>query len=661
MLTETSFSGIRKPDRSEFVHFESFEEPVFVMDANGSILYANTIFNDRFLKRHQVGADFNLFDLASSRPLFPALDADWENMCKEVLRTNERYTFERDMEEYSLRYTIYPYGNSQLLVIIQDITGQKRMERQAQQGKALLTAVINTMPASVIIIDANMQLVGWNQFSQETVNGKSDNEMMTGVNPFRRVHPDDLYELKQLFFNILNLDADESAEFRMFHKNGPPYKWATLRARRVVIEDKPCVIAVVTETDELVTAEERRERREHELHQTPKMELLGQLAGGVAHDFNNSLTAILVTTEQMLEKIDPSNPFIEHIRDIHRTALGSADMTRKLLDFIRNQTTQPRIISLNTVIEGIIPVLKRLIGENISIEWRPDNSNALVRIDPYQIDQIISNLCLNARDAISESGAITIEAGRTQVKQSDCSMGRGSLSPGDYVLISVTDTGTGIDSHNLPRIFEPFFSTKEAGKGTGLGLSMIQGTLLQLGGFIDVQTKPGKGARFNVYLPVCREDDMQTEIPLPDEPLPENSIRTILLVEDEINILKFIKDILEEKGFTVLAALDAETALRISRRHTGRIDLLITDIILPKMNGVKLSWKLLENHPDMKILYMSGYAPETVSQYKNFREGHDFIQKPFGLHELLGIVHRTLVSLPSEPELNGQSGSPRMV
>lgn len=644
MLAETSFSGIRQPDKREFVHFESFEEPVFVIDANGSILFANTTFTERFLKRPKDCTDINLFDQGSSRPVVPELHADWKNMCQDVLRTSERFSFERDLEECSHRYTIYPYVNSQLLVIIQDVTEQKRTERQARQGKKLLTTLINTIPASVIIIDANMQLVGWNRFSQETVNGKSDSEMRSGVDPFRRIHPDDLYELKQLFFNVLNLDADESAEFRMFHRNGPPYTWATVRARRALIDDKPCVIAVVTETNDLVTAEERRERRQLHLHQTPKMELLGQLTGGIAHDFNNSLTAILVTTELMLEQLDPSLPLTEKIRDIHSSAIGSADMTRKLLDFIRNQTTQPRIIGLNSVIENLLPILKRLIGENIRIEWRPDSSNALVRIDPYQIDQIITNLCINARDAISDSGTITVETGRKLVTQSDCNMGHACLSPGDYVSISVTDTGSGIDSDNLPRIFEPFFTTKEAGKGTGLGLSMIQGTLLQIGGFIDCHTESGKGATFNVYLPVSHEAETEKEPSPPDEPLQECSLKTILLVEDEINILKFIKDILEEKGFTVLAALDAETALRNARRHSGRIDLLITDIVLPRLNGVKLGWKLLEDHPDMKILYMSGYAPETVSQYRNFTEGENFIQKPFGLHELLGIVHRTLVT-----------------
>ncbi len=643
MLTETSFSGIRQPKKSEFVHFESFEEPVFVMDTKGDILYANSIFTERFLKSPHIGADLNLFVQDSSRPVVMAFHADWESMSKEVLRTNERFTFDKDLDECTLRYTLYPYNSSHLLVIAQDITEQKRFERQARQGKELLSALVNAIPASVIIVDANMHLVGWNRFSQETINGKSEKEMMSGVNPFGRVHPDDLYELKKLFFNILKLDVEESAEFRMFHKDGPPYKWATIRGKRIIIEEKPCVIAVVTETTDLVSAEERRNSQESRLHQIPKMELLGQFTGGIAHDFNNSLTGILINTEQLLEKLDPELPFVENIRDIRRSALVSADMTRKLLDFVRNETSEPEIICLNKEIENLIPMLKRMIGENIRIEWAPGGSDPQVRIDPSQVDQIVSNLCINARDAISGSGKIIIATGSIHVEQSDCDDGHPCLSPGEYVSVSISDNGSGIDTQTLPHIFEPFFTTKSADKGTGLGLSLVRGTLQQNNGFIDCRSNPGKGTTFNVYLPEYRESAMQPAAPQ-SEPLPELPIKTILLVEDEINILKFIKDILEEKGFTVFAAQDAETACRIFARQSSRIDLLITDIILPKMNGVQLARKLTDAQPDMKLLFMSGYAPETLCQQRSFEEGVDFIQKPFGLHDFMKIVHQTLVA-----------------
>ncbi len=633
-------------DLKEFALFESFEEPFFVMDSDGTILYTNQRFSERFQKRSENLVGHNLMQRTSVRPLNLALDADWETMGNEVIQAGGRRAFERDLEDQSLKYTIYPYRSSRLLVIIQDITEQKRFARNAEQGQALLKALVNTIPASVIIIDAEMRLVGWNQFSQDTINGKSESEMRAaGINPFQRIHPDDLYEVKRTFLNILNFDIEDSVEFRMFHQNGPPYVWATARGKKVIIENKPCVVTVVTETTELFTAEDRRKLQEDKLRQAPKMELLGQLAGGIAHDFNNSLTAILVNTEILLEKLDPSLPFIENIRDIRKAALQSAEMTRKILNFVREQGTDAEPLVVDTIIDNHLQVLQRTLGANILLKWKPGLNDHMVRMVPGQLEQIVSNLCINSRDAISGPGTITVTTKARRIGNQAASALHPAMTAGNYIILSVTDTGCGIDADRLPHIFEPVFSAGKPGEGNGLGLAMVHGILQQNYGHIECTSKPGKGSTFTIYLPEYRQEA------IPEPVTPEiagtcsKGQATILLVEDEVNILKFIKEVLEDKGFAVLTAQDAETACRIADRQRDGIDLLITDIILPKMNGVQLSWKLQAERPEMKVLFMSGYAPETVSEQRIFREGVDFIQKPFGLQDFMKIVQQALCAI----------------
>ena len=270
-----------------------------------------------------------------------------------------------------------------------------------------ITELYDAIPASIIIVDARMRLVGWNRFSRDSINGLSDQEMPE-VNPLKRVHPDDFPEMSRKARNIIEFDSEESGEFRMYHQNGPPYKWAMFRGKRAIINGEPCVVAVVTEITELKQAEEQQRNLQEQLLQYQKMELVGQLAGGIAHDFNNALAAIIGNTELALGKLDPASPAAPNVSDIHKLALRSAEMTRQLLAFARKQAATPRVFELNEAVAECIHLHRSLIGKNIRIEWNPRGEPVQVKLDPMQLDQILSNLLINARDAITGSGCIRI-------------------------------------------------------------------------------------------------------------------------------------------------------------------------------------------------------------------------------------------------------------
>ncbi|NTU57567.1 MAG: response regulator [Chlorobiaceae bacterium] len=545
--------------------------------------------------------------------------------------------------------TIYPvrsFGGDITHFLLALTSHDRGKQARRDPGRNTLTALnklYDAIPASILVIDSQMRLIGWNRFSREKINGRPD-EKMSGINPFERVHPDDLLELvNRKFPNVLNNDVEETAEFRMFHKDGPPYKWATLRAKKAFIDGEACVIAVVTEITELKQAEEKQEILEEQLRQFQKMELIGQLAGGIAHDFNNALAAIIGNAELVLNKLGQSASFVDNIKDIHYIANQSAKLTRQLLAFARKQVVIPQIIDIKESITESLPLHHRLIGENIQFEWNPCNKDVTVLIDPTQLDQILSNLFINARDAITGNGKIMIDCDLVHFNKADCTCNRSALSPGEYVRLSIGDTGSGIDTKVLPHIYEPFFTTKEVGKGTGLGLSTVYGIVMQNNGHIECHTEPGKGTRFDMYLPRHRESKQETESE-GQSPVFLNANHTILVVEDEPFILKLIRDILESHGFTVLTARDAEECISICQTCETSIELLITDIVLPTINGVQLGMRLLKENPSLKLLFMSAYSPEHISQDKELMEGVDFIQKPFGINDFMTAINRVMSS-----------------
>jgi len=369
-----------------------------------------------------------------------------------------------------------------------------------------------------------------------------------------------------------------------------------------------------------------------QFQQAQKMEAVGLLAGGVAHDYNNMLSVILGYTELALTKVDPAHSLHTDLEEIFKAAMRSVDITRQLLTFARKQTIIPVVLDLNRNVESMLKMLRRLIGENIELAWLPQVGLYPVKIDPVQVDQILANLCVNARDAIADVGKITIETGSIVFDETYCAQHVGFV-PGEYVMLAVSDDGCGMDKEILDQIFEPFFTSKEVGKGTGLGLSTVYGIVDQNNGFINVYSEPGKGTTFRTYLPRYAGQAVDTQREKAAE-IPLSRGDTVLVVEDEPALLTMTRRMLERLGYRVLAAGTPGEAIRLAEEHAGEIRLLITDVVMPEMNGPDLAEWLQSLYPGMKILFMSGYTANVVVHRGVLDEGVNFIQKPFSMQDL---------------------------
>jgi PAS domain S-box-containing protein len=379
-----------------------------------------------------------------------------------------------------------------------------------------------------------------------------------------------------------------------------------------------------------------------QLQQSQKMESMGRLAGGVAHDYNNMIGVILGFAELALTQLDPGDPLYGDIQEIQNAARRSADITRQLLAFARRQPAAPILLDLTETVEGMLKLLRRLIGEDIEFLWKPCNEPLNVRIDPGQIDQILANLCVNSRDAIAGVGKVTIETGRAVLDEVYCAAHPGFV-PGDYATIAVSDNGVGMDQATQERIFEPFFTTKELGRGTGLGLATVYGIVKQNNGFINVYSEPGNGTTMRIYLPrVTTGVPGPVAVPKPEAPRGQGE--TVLVVEDETAIRELTVRVLERLGYRVLAAMGPSHALELAERHGGGIQLLITDVIMPQMNGRDLAARLQERYPGLRTLYMSGYTADVIAPHGMGGEGIQFVQKPFTMQEIALKVRAALGS-----------------
>lgn len=374
--------------------------------------------------------------------------------------------------------------------------------------------------------------------------------------------------------------------------------------------------------------------------QARKMESVGRLAGGVAHDFNNMLGVIIGHTELALMKLEPSQPIYGNLIEIKTAAERSANLTRQLLAFARKQTIEPKVINLAETVSGMLNMLQGLIGEDITLEWQPATELWPVKMDPSQVGQILANLCVNARDAIADVGKITIVA-ENQTIGTEYSPFHADIAPGEYVLLSVSDNGCGMDKETQNHIFEPFFTTKDVGMGTGLGLATVYGIIMQNNGIINVFSEPGQGTTFTIYLPRHKGTDEKIRKTGAAEQV-QCGNETILLVEDEPAILRMVSNMLEKQGYTVLATNTPCEAIRLADEHAGKINLLLTDVIMPEMNGRDLAAKLLALYPQLGALFMSGHTRNIIANNGVLDEGVYFIQKPFSLSGLATKVREVL-------------------
>ena len=414
-------------------------------------------------------------------------------------------------------------------------------------------------------------------------------------------------------------------------------------ARHVLSEFVPKALASVASAVALgierKRAEEALRQSEERLRQVQKMEAVGRLAGGVAHDFNNLLTVITSYSDLVLEDLAPDDPTRDDIAQIRKAAEGAAALTRQLLAFSRQQVLEPKVLDLKATVAGTEKLLQRLIGEDVQLATALAPDLGAVKADPIQLEQIIINLAVNARDAMPAGGRLTIEAANVEMDEVYV-RSHAPAPPGRYVMLALSDTGIGMDEQTKARIFEPFFTTKESGKGTGLGLATVYGIVKQAGGFIWVYSEPGRGTSFKVYLP--RVDEAAEPTVARPATEPRRGAETVLVVEDAASVRMVTRQALERYSYTVLEAPNGETALRLAAKHHGPIQLLLTDVVMPGLSGRQLAEQLSRLRPEMKVLYVSGYADNAIVHHGILDSGVAYLQKPFAPESLARRVRDVL-------------------
>ena len=455
------------------------------------------------------------------------------------------------------------------------------------------------------------------------------------------VHPEDLDRCLQGYTAAFDRRERFSMEYRLRHTSGE-YRWI-LDDGAPRFDSQGTFLGYIghcLDITERKRVESERERLQAQLLQAQKMEAVGRLAGGIAHDFNNLLMGILNYTELAEEALPAEHPARAFLTEIRADAERSANLTRQLLGFARRQTAAPRVLDLNETVAGMLRLLRRLIGEDIDLAWLPGGGLGRVKIDPSQVDQILANLAVNARDAIRGPGRITIETENSVIDAASCAQ-RPDFSVGAYVCLAVSDTGHGMDAATQARLFEPYFTTKELGQGTGLGLATVYGIVKQNGGFINVYSEPGRGTTFRIYLPRVAAAAASAA---PDRPpaIPRGRGETILVVEDEKSIRTTCGLFLADLGYTVLTAECPAEALDRAATHAGPLHLLLTDVILPGMTGRALAMQLTARTSGLKVLYMSGYTADAISHQGVLEDGLAFLQKPFTRGELAAKVRAVL-------------------
>jgi PAS domain S-box-containing protein len=546
----------------------------------------------------------------------------------------------RFIHELANRHTDDKGNLVKLRGTVQDVTARRQAEAALQESEARFQQLFDNMADGVtvyegvdegqdfVIVDMNRTGLELTHVCLAEVVGRRVTEVFPSVGEIG---------LLDVFRRVWRTGQPERHP-RQEYADGHIVLWAENYVYKL---PSGLVVAIYCDTSEVRRAEEAREDLQVQLTQAQKMESVGRLAGGVAHDFNNMLGVILGHAELALLKLAADHPLHVSLLEIRKAAEHSASLTRQLLAFARKQTISTKVLDLNDVVGGMLKMLERLIGEDIQLTWRPGANLWPVKVDSSQVDQILANLCVNARDAIDGVGAITIETKRAEIDAAYCADHPGVV-PGAYVQLAVSDNGCGMDPETLAKLFEPFFTTKAVGKGTGLGLAMVYGAVKQNHGFVDVDSEPGRGTTFTIYLPRhAGKPEPETRTDVAVRPA-ERGHECILLVEDEVAILEMTRQILEGLGYAVLAAATPGEAIRLARECAGEIHLLMTDVIMPEMNGRDLAKNLLSLYPELRRLFMSGYTADVIAHRGILEDGVFFIQKPFSINGLSAKIREAL-------------------
>ncbi len=538
--------------------------------------------------------------------------------------------------------------------IFRNNTERKQAEADLLAERQYLTDIIDSLPDATFIIDTDSRVVIWNR-AAEAITGVNREELL-GKGNYAYAVP--FYgEPRPILIDFLNISEKEressyssikrlgdkiyAETFIQTLNNGEgAYLWGVAAPLYDRSGLPTGAVEVIKDITGLKKSEKVNIQLQEQLLQAQKIESIGRLAGGVAHDFNNMLGVILGHAELAQNQLDTTQPLFYNLEEIRKAAQRSADITRQLLAFARKQTIAPQFIDLNKTVDEMLAMLRRLIGEDIHLAWLPGKNLGSINLDPSQLDQILANLFVNARDAIADTGKVTIETDTATFDEAYCRVHTGFV-PGKYVMLAVSDNGCGMDAKTMAHLFEPFFTTKEMGKGTGLGLATIYGIVKQNSGFINVYSEPGQGTTFKIYLP--RHGSNAAPMPKKDAAGPmAHGHEAILLVEDEPMILSMTKTMLELHGYKVLPAKTPDEAIRLAREHTDEIHLLMTDVVMPEMNGRDLARVLLSLYPNLKRLFMSGYTANVIAHHGVLEEGIHFIQKPFAMTDLISKIREVL-------------------
>ncbi|CAA9339559.1 MAG: Sensory box histidine kinase/response regulator [uncultured Gemmatimonadetes bacterium] len=521
---------------------------------------------------------------------------------------------------------------------------RRRTEEALGASESQLRAIFDEAAVGMAVVDLDGRLVRTNRALQSML-GYGADELHAML--FSEItHPDDVGTDWELFGDLVAGERTHyQVEKRYFRADGS-ILWTHLNVSLVRdAESAPCfTVGIMEDVTERRRAEEALRQSQDELLQAQKMETVGRLAGGVAHDFNNLLTVIKGNTQLLLAELPPGSPMREELEEIDGVSGRAADLTRQLLAFSRRQVLQPRVLDLNAAVADADRLLRRLLGEDVEFRTTLDPALGAVRADPGQLEQVLMNLAVNARDAMPRGGKLTLET-RNVWLDAEYTLRHPSVAPGPYVMVAVSDTGHGMDAGTQARIFDPFFTTKEPGKGTGLGLATVYGIVRQSGGHVWVYSEVGRGTSFKVYLPRADEAP-EPESALAGAELPRGT-ETILLVEDDDGVRRLARRVLSRAGYEVLEAPDGHEALTAAAAHPGPIHLVVTDVVMPGMSGREVAERMAAARPEAEVLYTSGYTDDAIVHHGVLDDGMAFLQKPFDPSTLLravrGALNRTVL------------------
>ncbi len=510
-----------------------------------------------------------------------------------------------------------------------------RIRRQLMQREELFRLISENAADMIAVVDAQGHRL-YNSPAYERVLGYSPEELQK-TSAFEQIHPEDRKLVEEAAREAHDGSVARSIEYRMRHKDS---SWRVLESTASTIRNKEGKVEKLVIVNRDIS---ERKHLEAQFRQAQKMEAVGRLSGGVAHDFNNLLGVIIGYSELVQEGLEQTNPLRGNVDEILKAGKRAASLTRQLLAFSRQQVLDSKVLDLNSVVSDMEKLLRRLIGEDIELTTVVDPALGKVKADQGQLEQVIMNLAVNARDAMPQGGKLVIETKNVEMDEIFVRQHPYPVQLGPYVCLTVSDDGVGMDAETQARAFEPFFTTKEKGKGTGLGLSTVYGVVKQSGGYIDIYSSPGAGTTFKIYLPRIHEA-VKTER-LSSEPVASlKGDETVLLAEDEASLRTLTRNTLELCGYTVLEGRDGMDALKISQQHLGAIDLLLTDVVMPGMGGRTLAQELTRQRPEIKTVYMSGYTGQTFGQQGPVEPGSFFLQKPFTRDDLTRKIREALDS-----------------